>query len=304
MEKVNSKKASKVKKERIHPVMIVVFVILCLWSLILISFLLWGLMTTFKDNFNDFSENVMGLPKKWILDNYKLVWKEFYVVVSRDGGKRPAYVEEMFAYALFYVLTCAFTTSFVPMVSAYVCSKYPNWISSKVIYTIVILCMTIPVIGSTASELNMLMRLNVYNKLWVGPFCKSSFLGMYFIMFYGIFKNQAKDYQEAAELDGANQWQIMFKISLPLVSGMFSTIFILGCIALWNDYTFPMLYMPSYPNISYGLYAFSQSMDAEKASITVQFSAAFIVMLPPLLIFVIFRNKIIGKLSINSGIKG
>lgn len=294
------KEGKKFYKSKMSPVMVLMLLILIIWASILLFCLIWAFISTFKENYFDFRNNMFGLPKEWVFDNYLLVWKEFYVQI----GTKPIFVEQLFLHSVWFVLSCAFTSTFVPMITAYACAKFPNWISSKIFYTTVILCMVIPIVGSQASELDMLIKLGLYNTLFVGPFCKSSFLGMYFIMFYGIFKNQAKEYQEAAFIDGANQFQVMFKISLPLVLNVWSIMFVLNIIGFWNDYSFPMLYMPKYPTVTFGLYQFSQSMDTDKSSIVVQFAAAFVTMLPVMLVFIIFRNKLIGKINVNSGIKG
>lgn len=303
------KKQFKTKKEnrikvKTNPIMYVVFLILVVWSFVLLFALAWAFICTFKENYFDFRNNMFGLPQEWVFDNYKLVWKEFYVTVSTSTGKRPLYIESLLLYTLYYVIVCGFTALFVPMITAYACAKFPHWISSRIIYTIVILCMVIPIIGSTPSELDMLIKLGLYDTLLVAPFCKSSFLGMYFIMFYGVFRNQAKDYQEAAYLDGANEFQVMFRISIPLVMNMCGIIYLLNVMGLWNEYTFQMLFMPSYPSVMYGLFQFTQSLDTDKSSITVQFAAAFLVMLPILILFMSFSNKIIGSLNVNGGLKG
>lgn len=293
------------KKRHISIVMTLVLLVLILWSAIMFVALFWAFMCTFKDTL-EFKDNLFGIPRNWTLDNYIKAWNEFYLTVSRKGGKHNAYIEELFLYSLYYTLVCAFTSTFVPCITAYVCAKFPRWITSRLIYSIVIVCMVIPVFGSTVSELEIMIRLGLYNTLLAPPFLKSSFLGMYFIMFYGVFKNTAKDFQEAAFIDGANEYQVMFKISLPLVTNMWIVMFVMNVMGFWNDYSTPMFFMPEYPTVAYGLFAFTAGAtgDASKAKPTVQFAAAFLVMLPVLIPFIIFRNQIIGKLNINGGLKG
>ena len=46
---------------------------------------------------------------------------------------------------------------------------------------------------------------------------KASFLGMYFLVFYGTFKSVSWEYAEAAIIDGAGHFRIMFNIMMPLI---------------------------------------------------------------------------------------
>ena len=86
-------------KSRMHPLMIVMLIILILWSAIMLFCLGWALISTFKENFFDFRNNMFGLPQEWVFDNYEIVWREFYVPV--DGN--AIFVERLFAHSLFFV---------------------------------------------------------------------------------------------------------------------------------------------------------------------------------------------------------
>lgn len=46
---------------------------------------------------------------------------------------------------------------------------------------------------------------------------ESSFLGMYFLVFYSIFKAMPNGYTEAAKVDGAGNLRILLQIVMPLV---------------------------------------------------------------------------------------
>nr|SFZ88975.1 Multiple sugar ABC transporter, membrane-spanning permease protein MsmG [Loigolactobacillus rennini] len=49
---------------------------------------------------------------------------------------------------------------------------------------------------------------------------------------------------EAAEMEGANRWQIFYKVIFPMLSPMTVTVAILNIIAIWNDYLLPSLVLP------------------------------------------------------------
>lgn len=49
---------------------------------------------------------------------------------------------------------------------------------------------------------------------------------------------------ESAELEGANRFQIFFKIIFPMLTPITVTVGILNIIAIWNDYLLPSLVLP------------------------------------------------------------
>ena len=66
--------------------------------------------------------------------------------------------------------------------------------------------------------------------------------GMAIFMCHGFIKtNVPMALEEAAKIDGCTRLQIFFKIVLPLMKPILSTITILNTLGLWNDYLLPNL---------------------------------------------------------------
>ena len=61
--------------------------------------------------------------------------------------------------------------------------------------------------------------------------------------------------------------------------------------------------MPDYPTIAFGLYDFVQSPVGERVHKPVKLAACMLVFIPNFAIFLIFRNKLIGNISMG-GLKG
>ena len=51
--------------------------------------------------------------------------------------------------------------------------------------------------------------------------------------------------EEAARIDGANEFTIMFRIILPLCKATFAVIMLFTIVAKWNDYMSALLYLPN-----------------------------------------------------------
>ncbi len=58
-------------------------------------------------------------------------------------------------------------------------------------------------------------------------------------------ENIADALEEAARIDGANDFQIMFRIILPLCKATFAVIMLFTIVGKWNDYMSALLYLPT-----------------------------------------------------------
>ena len=271
--------------------------VLVFYCVIMFTMVFWAITSSMKGVW-DFDDNPIGLPEKWlVLENYKYVFKNF--VFNRNGIK--ANIWQMFSNSLLYAAGCATASVLCCSMMAYVCSKFSNYKLSKIIYAIVIFTMIFPIIGSAPSEMQLVTKLGFKNHLWAMWIMKFNFLGLYFLVLYASFNSVPKSYSEAAKIDGANNYQIMLKIYYPLIMPIITTIWLLYFISFWNDYQTPLLYMPKKPTIAYGLYDFysDNSKDAPYKLV-----ACTIVLIPILALFLAFKDKLMGKLSLEGGVKG
>ena len=201
-----------------------------------------------------------------------------------------------------YTVGGAFFATVTPCFVSYVCAKY-DYKFSKVLYSIVIITMILPIVGNLPAMLDVMNTLNIYDTFIGNWLQKANFLGMYFLIFFAAFKSLPNDYMEAAYIDGANEYSVMFKIMLPLVAPTFLTIMLIHFIDCWNDYMTPLLYLPSHPSIGYGVYKMSTSTVTGMGTAPMKMASCLIMVIPTVTVFVIFKDKLMGNLSMG-GIKG
>ena len=220
-------------------------VILGLYCLVLAIWLVWALLTSFK-NPNDFLGNKYGLPNPWYFDNFAYVIYEYKVEKLIDGVSTVISTGDMILNSVLYSVGSAFVATLVPCITAYLCARY-KYKFSKIIYSIVLVCMVIPIVGSQASELQIVIKMGIYDHMFGMWILKSGFLGLYFLVFHEVFLSIPNAYGEAAEIDGASDFCIMTKISLPLAKNTFFTVLLIMFVTYWNDFQTPMLYLPTHP---------------------------------------------------------
>lgn len=284
------------------PLYIILFVLLTIYSLFIIYLLFWGIMTSLKTP-NDFRDNVLGVPREeWAFSNFLTVFQRFYVdVVIGDGIPAKRYMEHMILYTVLYAGGGAFISTFIPCIMAYVVSHF-NFKFNRVIKGIVLVTLILPIVGSAPSEIHLLRSLHLYDSIIGNWIQKFHFLGMYFLVFLAFFEVLPKQYFEAAYIDGASEAKVMLKIAFPLIKPAFATVYLIKFIDFWNDYQTPLLYLPSRPTLAYGVYSLSMTNINEFNNVPMRMAGCVILLVPILLIFIAFRKKIMGNISLG-GIK-
>lgn len=295
-------KALNKKKNKTSPLFVILFIVLLLYTVAMFALLIWALLNSLKTQM-DFRTNVLGFPKKLAFENFSIVFSKFSMVInSATGGQKFVNIWLMLLYTVLYAGGCALISTAVPCAVAYVTAKF-NFKFNAVIYGIVIVSMVLPIVGSAPSEMKILKDLGLYNTLWGSWIQKFHFLGMYFLVFYAAFKSFPNTYMEAAYIDGAGEWRVFGSIVLPLVRNTFLTVLLIKFIDYWNDFQTPLLYIPSYPTLAVGLYSLGNSTIPDMNWVPRKLAACLIVLIPIMTLFIIFRNKLMGNLTMG-GIKG
>lgn len=283
-------------KQKYTPLIIVLFVLLILYVIVLIFPLLWAIVSSLKADI-DFRNNLFGLPKKWLFTNYSDAFLGFYVPVEAGNTFRNVYMFEQFFNSLLYAAGCAFTATFVPCFVGYLTAKF-RYKFSSILTAVVIICLTLPVVGSLPSEIRMAKLFGFYDHIWGMWLMKANFLSMYLLVFQGVFRGVPNEFIEAAKIDGAGNLRIFLKIMFPLVSQTFLTVFLLNFIAFWNDYQTPLIFMPNVPTVSYGLYIFNRRTEGQFSTIPMKLTGSVLVFMPILVIFCVFQKRLVGNITV------
>lgn len=293
----------KIKKQS-KPTNWVYIVILCFLVLFVLFMLVpavWTVMSSFKsvDEW-EWDNNYFGFPKEFSFGNYVSAYK--YFNVRTETGGRQVFMPEQFLYSLLYAGGCAVMSTLTPCIVAYAVARLHNKFG-KVIYTIVIVAMALPIVGSLPSELQMARITGLYGHIWGQWIMKMNFLGVYFLVLHAQFRAIPMDYTEAAEIDGASNFSIMAKVIMPLAWGSVSAVLLLNFITYWNDYQIPMIYIKDYPVLAYGMFSFYQSTETAIQSVPVKLAGILLMAIPIIIMFAVFNKKLMVNLSVG-GIKG
>jgi len=111
-----------------------------------------------------------------------------------------------------------------------------------------------------------------------------------------------REYEEAAEMEGASRFLIYRKIMMPLTVPALSALAIFAFLGAWNDFMWPLIVANS-PNmftLPVGLANFSGTYQYEYAK---SMAAALIASLPVIVVFLFFQRQFIQGVAM-TGLKG
>lgn len=282
-----------------------VMVLLILYGVAVVSLMLWGFISSFRND-QAVVQRPWALFQDLTFDNYSDVFDNFKTFKYVGGGTQTVYFEEMFLNSLLYAGGGALMQTLCTAIVAYLTAKYDNTCSKIVHYTVIV-TLTLPIVGNLASMLQVTKALKLFDSIVGSWIMKFGFNNIYYLIFYAFFKKISWEYAESAFLDGGSHYTVFFRIMLPLAMSLMATIFLLNFIQYWNDFETPYMFLPNHTTAGIMLYMSIIGGGGSWAgegviALTSQLAAAFLVFLPILVLFLVFRNKIMGNLS-EGGIK-
>lgn len=285
------------RKSRLSPLTVVMLVLLVAYCVMLLGLIFWMTITALKKPLG-FNTNRVGLPDPWYFKNFGYVLKN--AQIEKEQGVVP--FAEIILNSVVYAVGCSVVNTFVTMLVAYLCAHYKNKFSSFV-YSLVLVVMVIPVVGNQTSELQTAINFGIYDSMLGMLIMRATFLGLYFLVFHEMFRSVPSALSEAAEIDGAGDFQIMVRIYFPMARNTALTVLLIYFIQYWNNFQTPMLFVPNHPTLAEYLFRIVQLSKGEFSRVPVQMSAALMLLAPVVVIFLCSHKWLLGNLSIG-GVKG
>jgi raffinose/stachyose/melibiose transport system permease protein len=107
---------------------------------------------------------------------------------------------------------------------------------------------------------------------------------------------------EAAIIDGASPFQVFFSVILPLLRPAIITVIVTSSVAIYNDFTGPLYFLPGAQNVTaqITLYSFISQFSSQW---NLLFADVIIITIPPLIMFMFFQRQIVSGMTAGA-IKG
>jgi multiple sugar transport system permease protein len=262
----------------------VIVIILC--AIFLLPFIVM-LTTSFKTMEDAFTLPVRILPREFTLDNFPAAFE------------RIPFLKYMGNTAFITIMSLIGQLLVTPMV-AYSLAKI-KWKGTGIISALLMATMMIPFTVTMIPLYKIWQSVDLigtYVPLIAPAFFGNSF---YIIIMRQFFAGIPNSLMEAAKIDGTNEWQRYYMISLPLCKPALTTIGIYTFLAAWSDYLAPLIYINEKDKLTLSL-GLQQFLNEFTVDWTMLMAAATIFVLPVIILFLLFQRNFVEGIA-TSGLK-
>lgn len=138
---------------------------------------------------------------------------------------------------------------------------------------------------------------------WAGIMLPQLIHPVLIIVYKQFFDQVPRDFREAAVMDNASEFTILFKVYLPMNWGVTTALSIVCFIWTWNAFLWPFLSVTrtEMMTVTVGI---TQVNDAFGIYYARELSAAVLAGLPVALAYLLFQRKVTDAITLSAGIKG
>lgn len=266
------------------------YLLLGVWAVVVLFPFYWMLLTSVKDYG---AYNAEHIPT-------------FFTLSPTLQNYRDAFTSVLLGrYLLNTVFFAVVTTALMVVVitlSAYAFARM-EFRGKNLLFTLFLSLMMIPtelvVITNYATITGLELR-NTFTGL-ILPSVTSVF---YIYLLKENFEQVPDELYRAAKVDGTSDFKYLWKVMLPICRPTLVTIIILKVIECWNSYVWPRLITddPNYFLVSNGIQEIREN-GFGRENIPAMMAAVVVISVPLILLFFLFRKKIMAGVS-RGGIKG
>ena len=253
--------------------------VLIVWAVTVIFPMIWMIYSSFKtDQELFFSPWAPPVELQW--DNFARAWTKAHV---------GAYLLN----TLIVVVPALLLTLIISAMAAYVLARF-EFVGRRFLFYMFLSGMLFPVFLALVplfNLVNQLKMLNTFHGLIIVYIAYSLPFTIFFLT--GFFKTLPTEIEESAIMDGANPYQVFFKVMLPMASPGLISMGIFNFLGMWNQYVLPLVLISDESKymLSQGL-AFMLFKQFYENDWSALFAALTIIMVPTLIVYITFQKQI------------
>jgi ABC-type glycerol-3-phosphate transport system permease component len=174
-----------------------------------------------------------------------------------------------------------------------------HWRGRNLVFSVFLCALMIPGILTLLPNFVFIKDLGLVNS-FAGLILPGALFSAFDIFFLRQFMlGLSTEIEEAAILDGAGPFTMLFRIVLPMTSVPLTTLILLTFINTWNDYFWPLLVAnnQSVEPLTLGLALFKQASPETAPDWAGLMAATVVAALPMLLLFMVFGRRIVNSIG-------
>ena len=123
------------------------------------------------------------------------------------------------------------------------------------------------------------------------------------IVYKQFFDGIPRDFREAAVMDGAHEFQLLFRIYLPMNWGITTALAIITFIGAWNNFLWPFLAVQNEKMMTVTV-GITQVQDTFGVAYARVIAGAVLAGLPVAIAYLLFQRRVTQAITLSAGIKG
>ncbi|WP_265457896.1 carbohydrate ABC transporter permease [Enterococcus sp. HY326] len=269
----------------------IAFIFLLAMAAIWLVPLIYGVMTSFKSELELLTAGFKILPIEWVLTNYTSL------LVNNTSTPLVSWFMNSLFIAVSHTLLVLVVVSFSAFAYSRLSFKGKNALFSFLLATMMFpsvvnlipLYKIVDIFGWVNTPLAMIIpgAAGVFNIFLVKQF----------------MDNIPKDFDEAAQIDGANDFTIFRKIILPLIKPVLLVVALFSFTGSWNDFLWPSIVFNDIDKmpITSGLQLLQGMYQAQP---TLLMAGALIAIIPTFILYLFAQKYFLQSMSLSAGVKG
>jgi len=267
----------------------VFWLVIAVLTVIFVAPLLWMLVTSLKTPNAATNPNASWLPHPVDTSSYHTLL---------HSGSTP--VLRWFANSLIAGLANMVLIVAVDALAAYALTRM-EFAGRRLIFGTVVGTIFLPSFMFLVPNFLIVSKLGWLDSLWaiIVPSAGGAF-GVFFLRQF--FSTLPKELEEAAIIDGANQWRVFVRIVLPLSRPALATLAVLTFLTNWNDFLWPIFVLFTASNLTLPA-GLSTLQNSASTNYPLIMAGAVIASVPVIILFILAQRQVIESVS-RSGLKG
>ena len=194
-------------------------------------------------------------------------------------------------------VVCVFTS----MLCGYALSqlRFPG---RTTLWWIILASFMVPTQALIINHFELIANLGLVNT-WIGTMLPQFIHPVIIIVYKQFFDQVPRDFREAALMDNASEFAILFKVYLPMNWGVTTALSIVCFIWTWNAFLWPFLSVTRTEMMTVKV-GITQVNDAFGVYYARELAAAVLAGLPVALAYLLFQRRVTDAITLSAGIKG
>lgn len=250
--------------------------------------LYWAVVTTFK-------------PEHEVIRPFIELWPQTFTLESYIHIIQNTRIVRWYVNSIITSLSITFLVVFIGATCGYAISqlRFPGRL---LLWWMVLASFMVPIQALIINHFVIMANVRLVNTL-IGIILPQLIAPVVVIVYKQFFDSIPRDFREAAMMDGANEFQLLFRIYLPMNWGVTTALAIITFIGAWNAFLWPFLITTTEPQMTVAV-GITTVQDAFGVYYARLLAGAVMTGLPVAVVYLLFQRRVTQAIMLTAGVKG